>query len=56
MLGLNYLKLGSTLSNICNTTQLDNATKCYHAQKISGENPDLFISSTAHFSAQDELM
>ena len=33
MSGLNYLKLGSTLSNICNTTQLDNATKCHHAFK-----------------------
>ena len=33
MAGLNYLKLGSTLSNICNTTQLDNATKCHHAFK-----------------------
>ena len=33
--GLNYLKLGSTLSNIkfCNTTQLDNATKCHHTFK-----------------------
>ena len=26
MSGLNYKKLGSTLSNICNTTQLDDAT------------------------------
>ena len=33
MSGLNYLKLGSTLSNICNTTQLDNATECHHAFK-----------------------
>ena len=33
MSGLNYLKLGSTLSNICNTTQLDNATKCHHTFK-----------------------
>ena len=33
MSGLNYLKLGSTLSNICNTAQLDNATKCHHAFK-----------------------
>ena len=33
MSGLNYLKLGSTLSNICNTTQLDKATKCHHAFK-----------------------
>ena len=36
MSGLNYLKLGRTLSNICNTTQLDNATT---PSKISGENP-----------------
>ena len=33
MSGLNYLKLSSTLSNICNTTQLDDATKCHHAFK-----------------------
>ena len=33
MSGLNYLKLGSTLSNICNTTQLDDATKCQYAFK-----------------------
>ena len=33
MSGLNYLKLGSTLSNICDTTQLDNATKCHRAFK-----------------------
>ena len=33
MSGLNYLKLGSTLSNICNSTQLDNATKCHYAFK-----------------------
>ena len=33
MSGLNYLKLGSTLSNICNTTQLGNATKCHHTFK-----------------------
>ena len=33
MPGLNYLKLGSTLSNICNTTQLDDATKCHYAFK-----------------------
>ena len=33
MSGLNYLKLGSTLCNICNTTQLDNATKCHYAFK-----------------------
>ena len=33
MSGLNYLKLGSTLSNICNSTQLDDATKCHYAFK-----------------------
>ena len=33
MSGLNYLKLGSTLSNVCNTTQLDDATKCHYALK-----------------------
>ena len=33
MSGLNYKKLGSTLSNICNTTQLDNATKCHYTFK-----------------------
>ena len=33
MSGLNYLKLGSTLSNICNTTQLGNTTKCHYAFK-----------------------
>ena len=30
---LKLLKLGSTLSNICNSTQLDDATKCHHAFK-----------------------
>ena len=40
MSGLNYLKLGSTLSNICNSTELDDATKCHYAFKnFSGENP-----------------
>ena len=33
MSGLNYKKLGSTLSNICNTTQLDDVTKCHYAFK-----------------------
>ena len=33
MSGLNYLKLGSTLSNICYSTQLDDATKCHYAFK-----------------------
>ena len=33
MSGLNYLKFGNTLSNICNTTQLDDATKCHYAFK-----------------------
>ena len=33
MSGLNYFKLGSTMSNICNSTQLDDATKCHHAFK-----------------------
>ena len=33
MSGLNYKKLGSTLSNICNTTQLYDATKCHYAFK-----------------------
>ena len=33
MSGLNYKKLGSTLSNICNITQLDGATKCHYAVK-----------------------
>ena len=33
MSGLNCLKLGSTLSNICNTTQLDSATECHYAFK-----------------------
>ena len=44
MSGLNYCKLGSTLSNICNTTQLDNLTTPLNAttpSKISGENPGL---------------
>ena len=44
MSGLNYTKLGSTLSNICNTTQLDDTTKCHYAF-ISGENPALEIYS-----------
>ena len=33
MSGFNYLKLGSTLNNICNTTQLDDPTKCHYAFK-----------------------
>ena len=33
MSGLNYMKLGSTLSNICSTTQLVDATKCHYAFK-----------------------
>ena len=28
-----YKKLSSTLSNICNTTQLDDSTKCHYAFK-----------------------
>ena len=39
MSGLNYLKLGSTLSNICNTTQLDNTAKCHHAFKYFWGEP-----------------
>ena len=39
MSGLNYLKLGITLSNICSTTQLDNATKCHYAFKIFWGEP-----------------
>ena len=39
MPGLNYLKLGSTLSNICNTTQLDEATKCRYAFKTFWGEP-----------------
>ena len=38
MSGLNYKKLGSTLSNICNTTQLD-ATECHYAFKIFWGGP-----------------
>ena len=38
MSGLSYLKLGSTWSNIYNTTQLGNATKCHYAfQNFWGE-------------------
>ena len=33
MSGLNYKKLGSTSSRICNTTQLDDDTKCHYAFK-----------------------
>ena len=33
MSGLNYKKLRSTLSNICNTTQLDDTTECHYALK-----------------------
>ena len=33
MSGLNYMKLGSTLNNICYTTVLDDATKCHYAFK-----------------------
>ena len=40
MSGLNYKKLGSTLSNICNTTQLDDPLNATTPSKISGENPE----------------
>ena len=39
--GLNYVTYSSTLSNICNTTQLDNALNATTPSKISGENPDM---------------
>ena len=43
MSGLNYRKLGSTLSNICNTTQLDEATKCHYAFKNFWGEPCIYI-------------
>ena len=39
MSGLNYMKLGNTLSNICIATQLDDATKCHYALKNSWGEP-----------------
>ena len=39
MSGLNYLKLGSTLSDICNTTNLTTPLNATTPSKISGENP-----------------
>ena len=50
MSGLNCLQLGSTLSNICNTTQLDDATiNATTPSKISGENPEpLCTVNVAH--------
>ena len=39
MSSLNYMKSGSTLRNVCNTTQLDDATKCYYAFKKFWEEP-----------------
>ena len=50
MSGLNYLKLGSTLSNICNTTQLDDATKCHHAFKNFCGEPWYKVKSLKAFS------
>ena len=47
MSGLNYMKLGSTLSNICNTTQLDDATKCHYAFKNFWGEPCFFIQKMA---------
>ena len=41
MSGLNYKTLGSTLSNICNTTKLDDATKCHYAFKNFWAEPCL---------------
>ena len=39
MSGLNYKKLGRTLSNICNTTQLEHATKCHYVFKNFWREP-----------------
>ena len=51
MSGLNYKKLGSTLSNICNTTQLDNATKCHYAFKnFWGEPWDIYSHKQGHLT------
>ena len=41
MSGLNHVKLGSTLSNICNTTQLDDASKCHYAFRYFWGEPCL---------------
>ena len=46
MSGLKYLKLGSTLSNICNTTELDDATKCHYAFKYFWGEPWIRFSNT----------
>ena len=59
MSGLNYLKLGSTLSNICNTTQLDNATKCRHAFKNFWGEPCSTLSKIlmcVNFSPNDKIL
>ena len=42
MSGLNYLKLGSTLSNICNTTNLTTPLNATTPSKISGESPGIY--------------
>ena len=49
MSGLNYLKLGCTLSNICNSTQLDAATKCHYAFKNFWGEPCIFIQYKSEF-------
>ena len=47
MSGLNYLKLGSTLGNIYNTTQLADATKCHYAFKDFWGEPCLGLGKNA---------
>ena len=47
MSGLNYMKLDSTSSNICNTTQLVDATECHYTFKHFWGNPEHVFTNLA---------
>ena len=46
MSGLNYMTLGSTLSNIFNTTQLDHTIKCHYAFKNFWGEPCIYLNKS----------
>ena len=56
MSGLNYKKLGSTSSNICNITQLDNATKCHYAFKNFWGEPWNCLKNSISLPWQPEFL
>ena len=47
MSGLNCMKLRSTLSNICDTTQLDDATKYHYAFKNFRGEPSILHQTSS---------